>query len=527
VSHVVHLPARGHPVRVAWQAAVLTCALSAGVLVESAARQPDAAGDLAVYVAFVVCGLLVWSRGAPDDLTAPLMLVTGIAWLLGGLVSGAALLHRGPLVQLLVAWPGGRPRSRAQWLVVAAGYLDALIPALGRDEHATVALASAVSILAVVRYARADGVERRARAVPAVAAPAIAAVLVAGALAPAADGDAVLVAYEIVLVTTAVALSGDLRWGGWTGAAVTGLVIDLGKVSQRGSLTAALARAVGDPSLVVAYRLDDGRHVDERGRPVALPDAAEARAVTAVEVDGVTEAVLVHDPVALRAPGLSDAVVAAMRIALHNVRLQADVAARVQDVAASRSRLLRTRDGERRRLASRLDAGVGARLDAAALAIAGLGSAELSTLGGDLDRAREDVRRFAAGLRPPGLEEGGLAAALRVLAADAPLETNVSVECDRVGDDAEETAWYVCSEALANAVKHAGATRVAVAVALAEGWLVVTVEDDGRGGADPGAGTGLRGLAARVEAAGGQLEVGDRPRAGTRLCARLPAGERS
>jgi signal transduction histidine kinase len=484
-----------------------------------------AAGDLAVALAFVVSGAATWARVRRGDLTGPLLVATGLAWLAGSLSDDLALLHRGPLVHLLVAAPSGRPRSWAEWLVVAAGYVDAIVPAAGRDDLATVTLALAVAGVAVGGWARAGGVRRRARVLPAAASIAVGAVLVAGALASDADADVVLWLYEAVLVCTAVAFAADARWGASAQAAVTTLVIDLGD-ARAGSLTSALAHAVGDPSLLVAYPAGDGRYLDEDGSPVVLPGPGAERAVTAVASNGSPPAVLVHDPAALRAPGLADAVAAAVRLALDNGRLHADVRARVLDVEASRARLLHTRDSERRHLETRLRAGVGRRLAAAADAISGLAADPdvlLSELPLELERFQAELRRFAAGLHPPGLRPGGLPAALPDLAAGAPIAVDLDVRCGRLEEPLEAAAWFVCSEALANVVKHAQASRAAIHLAERDGRLVVTVDDDGRGGADPAAGRGLRGLAARVEAAGGRLVVGARPGGGTRLRAELPA----
>jgi signal transduction histidine kinase len=481
------------------------------------------AGDLAVGLAFVACGAATWARLRRDDLTGPLLVATGVAWLAGSLWDDLALLHRGPLVHLLVAAPVGRPRGWAAWLVVGAAYIEAIVPAAGREELATVALAIAVPGVVVASWARARGVRRRARAVPAVASVAVGAVLVAGALSSGAEAEVVLWFYEAVLVCTAVAFAADARWGAAAEAAVTTLVIDLGD-ARAGSLTAALAHAVGDPSLVVGYAAGDGRYADEDGRAVELPGPGADRAVTTVS-EADAGAVLVHEPAALRAPGLADAVTAAVRLALENERLGADIRARVHDVEASRARLLRARDSERRSLETRLRAGVGRRLEAAAEAIQGLGADPdelLSALPGELDRVRAELHRFAAGLHPP-VRAGGLAAALPELAAGAPIPVDVEVRCDRLDEPLETVAWFVCSEALANVAKHSGATRAAIHLAERSGRLVVMVDDDGRGGADPSAGRGLRGLAARVEAAGGRLEVGAGPGGGTRVRAELPA----
>jgi signal transduction histidine kinase len=117
--------------------------------------------------------------------------------------------------------------------------------------------------------------------------------------------------------------------------------------------------------------------------------------------------------------------------------------------------------------------------------------------------------------------------ALDALAARALVHVDLTVACGRLAEEVELAAWFVCSEALANVVKHAAAARVTIRAELSSRRLLVCVTDDGRRGADPTAGRGLRGLAARVEAVGGNLEVGDRPCGGTRLRAWLPARDRT
>jgi signal transduction histidine kinase len=454
---------------------------------------------------------------------------TGVAWLLGDLADELALLHRGPLIQLLVTAPTGRPHTWPERLVVLAGYVDAIAPGVGRDEDVTVALAAVVVAVAVARWARAGGVQRRARAVAAAAAVAVAAVLIGGSAADAGHGETLIWSYEAVLILTAAALFVDLRRG-WSEEAVTRVVIDLGDSPRGGSLTSALARAVADPSLVLGYVLDDGAVVDEVGGRVKLPSGETDRAVTSIETRDGVAAVLVHDAAALRASGLADSVAAAVRLALDNVELESQIRARLRDVEASRARLLAARDSELRNLEKRVRAGVEPRLERAAQALAGLERDPeplVRVLPDDLRRAREELGRFAAGLHPVGLDTGGLPAALDALAAAAPVRVDLTVACGRLAEDVELAAWFVCSEALANVVKHAEANRVTIAAELSGGRLRVTVDDDGRGGADAAAGRGLRGLDAPVEAAGGSLEVGERRGGGTLLRAWLPARERT
>jgi hypothetical protein len=214
MAHAIPLPARGRRPGVAWPAAALLVTVAVGVPVEAAVYPDDAAaaaGDLAVAIAFVVCGAAVWSPLRNGDLTGPLLVATGATWLAGGVVDELALLHRGPLIHLLVTAPGGRPRTVLEWLVVGASYGLAVLPEVARTDGATAALALALTGMGVTRCVRARGILRRARVVPAAAATAVALVLALGTVAGPADGDAVLWIYEGVLAATAAAFFVDLR----------------------------------------------------------------------------------------------------------------------------------------------------------------------------------------------------------------------------------------------------------------------------------------------------------------------------
>jgi signal transduction histidine kinase len=254
--------------------------------------------------------------------------------------------------------------------------------------------------------------------------------------------------------------------------------------------------------------------------------------VTVVEREGQPVAVLVHDPAVLEDPGLLEAVTSAAQLAASNARLQAEVRARVEDLAASRRRILAVRDEERRRLERRLHEGAEARLgELAATLRRGQRSTtsqrareQIAHTEDQLTRTLEELRRLAHGLHPRMLAEHGLADALAALAKDLPVPVDLDVAATRLPEQVAVAAYFVCAEALANVAKHAAASRVAVAVTVDEDRVRVEVADDGVGGADPERGSGLRGLADRIETVGGTLRVESVPGRGTRLATEIPLG---
>jgi signal transduction histidine kinase len=141
-----------------------------------------------------------------------------------------------------------------------------------------------------------------------------------------------------------------------------------------------------------------------------------------------------------------------------------------------------------------------------------------------LDAARAELRAFALGIHPPALTERGLRAALEELAAGAAVPVRLSVDDGPFAPTQAAAAYFVCSEALTNATKYASARQVEMTVGRFDGCLIVRVVDDGVGGADPTRGSGLSGLAARLDALGGVLRVESSARAGTRVHAEIPLG---
>jgi signal transduction histidine kinase len=483
-----------------------------------------AAADATVGLAFIGLGAIAWRR-RPASRSGLLMVATGVAWFAGSFAGAALFLHRGPLVHLLVGYPRGRLRSRLQQVVVAAAYVDGAVAPLARRDLLTVAVSLAVVTVVLAGYLRAGGAERRARAAALAAASAVALVLglgAAGRIAEVGSAVAWLWAYQGMLVLVAVGLFADLLWGRWTQAAITGLVVDLGAADEAGTLRAKLARAVGDPSLVVAYRLPDlDGYVDEAGRPVELPAAGTSQTVTRLR-DGDREiGALVHDIAVLDDPDLVKAVAAAAGVAVANARLQAEVRARVSEVEGSRRRIVEAGDAERRRLERELREGAQRRLARVAELLADRGP-PTADLQRELQAARAALTEFARGVHPRTLTETGLAAALAELSELSPVPVQVRVPEERLPLAVEAAVYYVCSEALTNVAKHAKASTVDVRVERRAGLVGVEITDDGVGGADPVRGSGLRGLADRVEALQGRLRVTSAPGSGTRILAEIP-----
>jgi signal transduction histidine kinase len=494
----------------------------------------EAVADVGVGVALLAVGAVTWTRARRSG-TGPLLALAGAAWLAGDVSSALVYAHRGPLVHALLTYPTGRTRSVPIVAVIALAYLDGLVPAVARSPWATVALMVAVVGAAAWRWAGARGLERRARAVPLACAATVAAPLTLAAFGRLAGTETDVIAawaYEAAIVVTAGALAADLLSGRSARAAATGLVVDLAGSAEPQGLRDALARTVGDPALEIAYRVNE-EWVDEAGQPVRLPAASDggARVVTVVKDGGTPVAALLHDPAALRDETLAHSVAAAVRLALANVRLQTDVSAHVREVAASRRRLVVAGDEQRRRLRDQLQGGaeqslaeVSRQLAAVASGREGETAARLVELVDELDAARTDLARFAHGVHPKALAEHGLSAALGELARQAAVPVSVDAPSRRFPAPQEAAVYFVCSEALANVAKYAEASGVSIDVAAAGSRLVVRVADDGPGGADPARGSGLRGLADRVEALGGTLSVRSPLGAGTRLEAELPIG---
>jgi signal transduction histidine kinase len=336
-----------------------------------------------------------------------------------------------------------------------------------------------------------------------------------------------------ITLAISLVLAAGMLWGGAGRGAVADLVVEL-EQTPPGSVRAALARALGDPSLELALWLPErGAYVDREGRPLELPAANSGRAVTVLGPTEAPVAALLHDPALLERPGLLTAAGAAARLALENERLQAELRLQLDEVRASRARIVSAGDEERRRLERDLHDGAQQRLLSLGLALQlaraelGPGANGAATLLGEAEAelalALEELRELAQGIHPAVLTEHGLGPALKTLAARSPLPVEITnVPDQRLPAPVEAAAYFVVSEALANVAKHSHASAAAVSLACEDGSLLVEVDDDGVGGAEPRTGSGLAGLEDRVHALDGWLTIESAAEHGTRLHAELP-----
>jgi signal transduction histidine kinase len=331
-------------------------------------------------------------------------------------------------------------------------------------------------------------------------------------------------------------LAGLIR-GRWIrGRGVDALISGLGDSPRDGGLRAELAQALGDPSVELAYWLPkSGQHVDHEGHPVELPPPESGRAVTPVERDGRRIAAIVHDPALLDDVEQVRAAGAAAGLALENERLDAELRAKVEELRASRTRLVEVGLSQRRRLERDLHDGAQQRLVSLALTLRlaqervdrdpGGAKQLLERSREELDEALTELRELARGIHPAILSDRGIAAAAEALARRAPIPVELGeFPPDRAPEHVELAAYFVISEALTNVAKYSSASRALVEVTRDNGQLVVEVSDDGVGGADPAQGSGLSGLAARVEAIEGRLEIDSEPGRGTTVRASIPYG---
>ncbi|MEA2177449.1 MAG: hypothetical protein QOG77_746 [Solirubrobacteraceae bacterium] len=538
----------------------------------------------AVMAGYIGTGLFAWSR-RPHNRTGALMTAVGFAYFLAVLTASdeeviftiGLLLSNVFLVvalHMVLAFPTGRLGSPGLRRLVATGYIASVVLQLAwmlfspdvctecsqaipenvfavtdsptaSDIALIVASVIATGILAagatvlVQRWRAATKPARRALGPVLFTGLALLVALTALFIVQAVDStgnivDVVNVPVMLAFAALPFAFLAGLMRNRWSRAGAVGELVERLGV-DRASLTETLSGAMGDPTLRLAYWLPQAeRFVDGTGRTVELPDGDDPyRAATMVERDGERIGALVHDRSLCEEPELVGASVAAAALAMANERLEAELRARLEDLSESRAKLIETSLAERQRLERDLHDGAQQRLVALSLQVH-VARAKITSdpeaAGAILDRARdelrlalEELRELARGIHPAVLTDRGLGAAIAGLASRFPMPVQVlTTPLARLPASVEAAAYFVVSESLANMAKHAGASHATVRVARQNGTALVEVHDDGCGGACMEAGSGLRGLADRLAALDGRLEVVSPPGQGTTVRARIP-----
>jgi signal transduction histidine kinase len=525
-----------------------------------------AIAELAAGWSLVAAGLLFWMRHVASRV-GPLLTATGLAWFVQEWASsgvGSSLAFTAGLVGFVacvpllahgaLAYPTGRLRSGADVAVVLTSYVGAivllgLLPASVFDPRATgcfecpqnlvlvrgdadafdtlnrwglwIGLGWVAALVALLVWRLAHS----SRAVAAVVVPALVpAIAYLGLVAwefhhSLARGflsnDRTVWSLEAGVLT---ALAGSVGWGllreRQARISIARLVVELGRLPRPGAVREALAETLGDPTLELVYRQSaTGGYVDALGRPVEL-EPGIGRAVTPLLRGDVPVAALVHDERLLDRPGLLQEVLAGARIAVENEQLQAEVRAQVEELRASRARIVEAADTERQRLERDLHDGAQQSLLAVSYDLRRARTAAddaddssivqlLATAGAEAQTALGELRDLAHGIYPAILAEAGLAAAFGALADEAPLPLELGELPDGRYSTPVETAVYL---AVAEAVRDAferRATFVAADVVRDGERLVLGVRDDGAART-----SALVHLLDRIGALGGSVEVG-------------------
>ena len=526
---------------------------------------------------FIAAGLVVSAR-RPSNRAGLLMVAVGFAWLirdiryvetswtftLGMFFEGLQWLI---LAHLMVTYPTGRAQDRLERFTVGFIYVYAVPNAFGTlpfdeardcpnclanllsidpDPGASAAVRTGLVICSIIiallglvcflrRWQRATPSGRR-MFTPVFAGALIAfGVAMVGLVTVAALEELPSGVMQLAFLSLSTGLLLGLLRGWLDRQALSQLMLELGRASTPGRLRRLLAQALHDPSVELLYW--DGRrrtYLDTDGRRRELPTSSAQRAVTPLGTEDRPVGALVHDPLLLDDPVLVHAVGEAARFALENERLQAEVRAQLEEVRASRARLVEAADAERRRVERDLHDGAQQRLVTLSLALgvardraASTGDeplcSSLAEASEEVARALNEVRELGRGLHPTILIETGLGPALESLAERSPVPATVAVApTERLPDTVQSGAYFVASEALANVAKHANASHVTLSARHDDRKLVLEIADDGTGGADPARGSGLTGLQDRVAALGGQLRIASPIGGGTQIVAQIP-----
>lgn len=576
---------RSHPLMALIGAVTVCCVVLGAAAIGSGQLRGEsralAGFTIIAGISFIVAGFVASSR-RPEKSTGILMVGSGFVLFAGALIQAnqslpftiglaVILLPTAVLPHLVLAFPDGHLHSMWERVLVTSAYFNAIVVQISmlmfmgidqvggcpcphnllfvRDNmavHSTLmdiewfamlVIATGVVVTLAQRWRHASAPLRRAL-LPilvsgGVASALFAAMLVDGALpyqgAPISLQAAERVAFGVVPLAYLLGLfrARLARVG------VSDLIVELSNGLEPGQLREALARALRDPSLQLGYWMpNSGEYVDVDGRPITV-DPTDGRSVTILERHGRRVAALVYDAGLDEDPPLLDAVSSAAGLALENERLLAELRAQLEEIRDSRARIVDAGDSERRRLERNLHDGAQQQLVTLALHLRmaqeslrddpTAAEEMLDGVGEDLKLALGELRDLARGLHPALLTDRGLAPALQSLANRAPFPVKIGgIPTVRPSPAVEAAIYYVVAESLTNAAKHANATDARVAISTTDGSITVEIRDNGTGGATLSGGSGLRGLADRIEALNGTIEVQSPAGAGTLIRAKLP-----
>jgi signal transduction histidine kinase len=557
-------------------------ALAGGIeIVQSAYLRLGPTGVLTPVAGFLyaAAGLVAWWR-RPSNRLGVIMFSGGLLWLLSGLVDldAPVLIDIGivlatvpiaVIVHLLHAFPSGRLRTPLPRWTVGAGYAVCLllqVPlylfAPSASPNGTLAIAdrpglldagiwlqrgaglSVMAVTAAVLAVRLAGATRRQRRVLAplylygivavIAVPLVASVVrpLTG-ISPTTTG----IVQVAILAAAPLGFASAVLLGGF---ARTSEIQELGAwlgrdVAQRPALAEALSHALGDPSLQLAFWIPErSTFVDAEGQPMVLDEIAIEPALVDVELGSRRVGAILYDATLIDDPELVRAAGRVVALAIDQQRLDVELRASQQQLQRSRARVIEAADRERERIARDLHDGLQAELVLLAVEAQRLASqpatpavtaAAAIQLRARIDGAAAELRQLVHAVMPAGLIERGLTAATEDLIDRMPVPTTLDVdvtEAEQLPPLVQSTAYFVIAEALANAVKHARPNKIVVRIERRDHHLTIDIRDDGIGGAQPGAGLGLRGLTDRIDVLGGRLDIESPEGQGTQIVARLP-----
>ena len=545
--------------------------------------------DIVPGSSFVLAGLIAWSL-RPRNRVGLLMIGVGIGLLtrnkalqdgvghLGGGPGGVTypievVLHFvSPLwavvfLQLLLAFPGGRLVSRLDRAVVRSLYVVVPLAAVlavvvlhydvlgpigqpvfemkGPADKVYVVCLALGSGLVIRRWFLGGRARRRSMSplfwpmVPITIFFLLSAVAALGivSISPPLVGlkSDLATAFPLLLVALPAGFLVGLLRAGLDMSSVGHLVVKLSGGLAPERLQPALAQALHDPSLEVAYWLPAQEwFANLEGRRIELPTEDSERAVSVLGDPSSPIAALVYDSSLVHEGQIVDAAAAAVRMSLENARLQVQLRAQLEEVRQSRARLVEAADTERQRVERDLHDGAQQQLVTLLLSMqmtkaeamrhsdpetATMVDANIAAL----KQALDELRELGRGIHPTILTQAGLVPAIASLAERCPIPVEVMGELGdvRLAPPLEAALYFVVSEAITNAVKHSQARRICVSLDRRSGFAIVEVADDGVGGAELSLGSGLRGLTDRVAAVGGRMTVRSDHAGGTTIHAEV------